>query len=276
VNPAYIVLAACIALLVGGFVFLFLRKRKLPDGPVPKKWHRILEKRVRYYRELPPERQKVFGKRVQGFLEDVTVNGAKTKVSLTDKLLVAASAEIPLFGFNQWRYPNLDEVILVPGNFSLDWDPENPDANVLGVVGNRELNRTMVLSKGALRKGFGRHTEHNVGIHEFTHLLDGSDGATDGSPDLYMEDGLVGPWMRTISRELAKIRSGDSDLDDYAGTNEAEFFAVASEYFFNRPDELAADHPKLFAMLERIFHQDPTADSPVVAFEEDELPPPEG
>jgi len=262
-DPRYLVIGLCVAAMVIAFVFLILRKRKLPEGPVPKKWRKILNKRVRYFRDLDKEQQDKFLKRVQGFLEDVTVIGANTKVSLTDKLLVAASAEIPLFGFDQWRYPNLDEVILHPSNFSRDFDPAtNPD--VLGIVGNRALSRAMVLSKSALHQGFGRHTDHNVGIHEFTHLLDMSDGATDGSPDYYLEDGLVGPWMRLVHKEMAKVREGHSDLDDYAATNEAEFFAVASEYFFNRPESLEADHPQLYEMLERVFKQDPTQADPLL------------
>ncbi len=268
-NPAILVIIGCVALLVGAFIFLFLRKRKLPKEPVPKKWRKILKKRVRYYRELPTEEKKRFAKRVQGFLDTVHVNGAGVEVTLTDKLLVAASAEIPLFGFVDWRYPNIDEVILVSGKFSLDFNPESDNKHVLGVVGNRELSRAMVLSKSALHEGFGRHTDHNVGIHEFTHLIDMSDGAVDGSPEYYLGDGFVGPWMRLVHKEMRKVREGHSDLDDYAATNEAEFFAVATEYFFNRPDELDKDHPKLYTMLERIFKQDPAAESPVKAFEED-------
>lgn len=273
-DPRYLVAAALLLGLIGAFAYLFLRKRRLPDAPVPAEWHAILGKRVRYYRELPPERQAAFAKRVQAFLDDVQINGAATEVTLTDRLLVAASAEIPLFGFPDWRYPNLDEVILHGESFSEDFDPEAAERTILGLVGNRELSRAMVLSKPALHEGFGRNTEHNTGVHEFTHLIDMSDGATDGSPDYYLDDSLSGPWMRLVHREMRKIGEGDSDLREYAATNEAEFFAVASEYFFNRPAELEKDHPRLFVMLERIFKQDPTEASPAEAFTA-QLPPEE-
>ena len=268
-DPRYLVAAALLLGLVIAFYVMFVRRRGLPERPVPKEWHKILKKRVRYYSELSPERQRLFAKRVQAFLDEVAVNGAGTEVTLTDRLLVAASAEIPLFGFPDWRYPNLDEVILHGRSFSRDFDPEARERTILGMVGNRELSRAMVLSKPALHEGFGRHTDHNTGVHEFAHLIDMSDGATDGSPDYYLDDTLAGPWMRLVHREMRKIEAGDSDLRDYAATNEAEFFAVASEYFFNRPDELESDHPKLFAMLERIFRQDPTAEDPVRAYEEE-------
>ena len=266
-DPRYLVAGVLLAGAIAAYFLLFRRGgHAVPGRPLKRKWRRILNKRVRYFRELSPERQEVFGHRVQAFLEDVEIVGAATEVSLTDRLLVAASAEIPLFGFPDWRYPNLDTVILHEGNFSHDFDPEATDRNVLGIVGNRELSRTMVLSKSALRKGFARHTDHSVGIHEFTHLIDMSDGATDGVPEHYLDRELVQPWLRLIHREMAAIRRGDSDLDAYAATNEAEFLAVTAEYFFTRPDDLKSDHPDLYALLAGIFHQDPAADDPVEAY----------
>ena len=265
-DPRYLVAAVGIAVLFAAFAYLFWRKRKLPDRAMPKRWRAILRKRVRYYRELPKPERRRFERRVLGFLDDVTIVGAGLEPTDTDRLLVAASAEIPLFGFPDWRYPNLDEVILHGGSFARDFDPEAADADILGLVGNRELSRAMVLSRAALHRGFGRHTEHNVGIHEFAHLLDMQDGAADGAPEQYLDDGAVGPWMRLVHREMAAVRAGDSDLDAYAATNEAEFFAVAAEYFFSRPSDLERDHPELFFQLEQIFRQDPTAASPGTAF----------
>ena len=269
-DPRYLVAGALLAAAIAAYFLLFKRgDHKVPGRPLERKWRKILNKRVRYFRELSPERQEVFGHRVQAFLDAVEVVGADTKVSLTDRLLVAASAEIPLFGFPDWRYPNLDTVILHNGNFSIDFDPQSKDRNVLGLVGNRELSRTMVLSKAALRKGFARHTDHNVGIHEFTHLIDMTDGATDGVPENYLDRELVQPWLRLIHRETAAIKRGDSDIDAYAATNEAEFLAVTSEYFFTRPDDLKTDHPELYAILANIFHQNPAADNPVEEYVEE-------
>lgn len=269
-DPRYLVAGVCLAAIFVAYFLFFKRGRGgVPSTPVPSKWHRILSKRVRYYRELSPERQEVFGHRVQAFLEAVKIVGAETKVTLTDKLLVAASAEIPLFGFPDWKYPNLDTVILHKGNFSTDFDPAADQRNVLGLVGNRELSRTMVLSKPALHKGFQRHTHHNVGIHEFTHLIDMSDGAVDGTPDYYLDKELVQPWIRLMHREMAAIREGDSDIDAYAATNEAEFFAVSSEYFFTRPEQVQRDHPELYDILSSVFRQDPVAANPVVEFAEE-------
>ncbi len=268
-DPRYLVIAVLLLILIGAGVYLFWKSRRsLPEEAVPKEWIAILKKRVRYFRELSPQRQAVFAKRVQGFLNEITINGADTTVTLTDSLLIAASAQIPLFGFPDWHYPNIDEVILHRANFARDFDPDSPDRNILGMVGNRELKRAMVLSKPALHEGFGRHTDSNVGVHEFAHLLDMSDGDVDGSPDYYLEDGLAGPWMRLVEKEMRKIIQGESILDEYGATNEAEFFAVATEYFFFRPDDLKEDHPKLYGMLEDIFRQDPTQANLAEAYRE--------
>ena len=242
---------------------MFLRKQQVELAPFPQEWRAILSQKVRYYRDLSSSEQERFARRVQLFLETVDVHGAGVEVDVVDKLLVAASAEIPLFGFKDWRYPNIDEVILSAGTFSADFNPDSPRKNVLGIVGDRHLSRAMVISKPALHDGFERHTQHNVGIHEFTHLIDMSDGAVDGPPAYDLPDGLVGPWMRVVEEEITTIREGTSEIDPYGGTNEAEFFAIVSEYFFNKPEQFAKDHPTLFGMLEQIFRQDPTKNNPV-------------
>ena len=269
-DPRYIVAGLFLGGMLAAFFVMFRRGRNaVPATELPAKWHKILSKRVRYYRELPPDRQEAFGHRIQAFLEAVQVVGAGIDVGLTDKLLVAASAEIPLFGYPDWRYPNLDTVILHPRNFSTDFDPRASDTNVLGLVGDRELSRCMVLSKPALHKGFARHTHHNVGIHEFTHLLDMTDGAVDGTPEHYLAQELTQPWLRLMHREMAAIRAGDSEIDPYAATNEAEFLAVTSEYFFTQPEALEHAHPELFEILSSVFRQNPKAADPVVEYSEE-------
>ena len=266
-DPRYIVAGLLLGGMLAAYFLLFRKSRyQVPAGQLPKRWHKILSKRVRYYRELPSERQEAFGHRVQAFIESTNIVGAGIEVDLVDRLLVAASAEIPLFGYPDWRYPNLDTVILHPRNFSQSFDPEAADTDVLGLVGNRELSRCMVLSKPALHKGFARHTDHNVGIHEFTHLLDMTDGAVDGTPEHFLDQELVQPWIRLMHREMAAIREGHSDIDTYAATNEAEFLAVSSEYFFTQPEHLHRDHPELYEILSSVFRQNPDVPNPVEAY----------
>ena len=108
--------------------------------------------------------------------------------------------------------------------------------NILGMVGDGVMNRHMILSKPALRNGYNKkHSSHNVGIHEFVHLLDKADGHTDGIPQFVLRNKEIQPWMDLVSEEIQNILKGQSIINPYGATNEAEFFSVASEYFFMQP-----------------------------------------
>jgi Mlc titration factor MtfA (ptsG expression regulator) len=116
----------------------------------------------------------------------------------------------------------------------------------------------MRLSRAALVQGFAdAEDRHNVGIHEFAHLVDEADGQIDGVPGAALPSSLRQPWAEVMQRELAAVRAGHSDIDPYAGTNEAEFFAVVNEYFFERPEKLREHHPELFDLLSQALHQHP-------------------
>ena len=88
-------------------------------------------------------------------------------------------------------------------------------------------------------------------------MLDGSDGATDGIPENLLAHEYTVPWLKLMHEEMHRIASGHSDINPYALTNEAEFFAVAAEYFFEKPDKLQQKHPELYQLLTQIFEQDP-------------------
>ena len=116
----------------------------------------------------------------------------------------------------------------------------------------------MVLAKPALHAGFdSESSKSNTGIHEFVHLLDLADGAADGAPEYLLDKDHVKPWLKLIHKNINEIKANQSDIDPYGVTNEAEFFAVVSEYFFKRPELMHEKHPKLFARLEEIFQQNP-------------------
>ena len=192
------------------------------------------------------------------FLSHVTIDGVGTPVDDLDKVLVASSAIIPIFGFADWGYP-LTNVLLYQDRFNADYQTTGDDRNILGMVGEGgALQSTMVLSKPALHEGFANETSKgNTGIHEFVHLLDKADGATDGLPENLLEKDHVKPWLQLIHKSIHEIKTNHSDINPYGVTNKAEFFAVVSEYFFKRPDLLQEKHPQLFVRLEEIFHQNP-------------------
>ena len=207
---------------------------------------------------MTDDKKRLFEERVNQFLHHVKIEGIGTEINDLDKVLVASSAVIPIFGFADWQYP-LTNVLLYEGSFNKEYQTTGEGRNILGMVGEGgALKSTMVLSKPALHEGFADDSsKNNTGIHEFVHLLDKDDGATDGLPEHLLVKEHVKPWLQLIHRKISEIKANQSDIDPYGITNEAEFFAVASEYFFKRPDLLQEKHPALFVRLEEIFRQNP-------------------
>jgi len=113
----------------------------------------------------------------------------------------------------------------------------------------------MILSQFELRQAFTNKTgKDNTAIHEFVHLLDKSDGEIDGLPESLLDKKYIKPWLLLIQGKIREILDNESDIDPYATTNQAEFFAVVSEYFFERPDLLKEKHPQLYRLLTKIFN----------------------
>ncbi|MNJ83363.1 hypothetical protein D3C87_07800 [compost metagenome] len=233
------------------------QKWKTPSEPFPKEWKSFLEQEVLFYDSLNEEEQRRFEYKVQEFLLNCRITGVKTDVELSDKLLVASSAIIPIFGFDSWKYTNIREVLLYPRMFNENFEFEgDSERRILGMVGNQSMEGIMILSKEALRLGFKNESDkQNTAIHEFVHLIDKSDGQIDGLPKLLMERQYAIPWIDSMNKEIDRIYAGKSDVNPYGATNKAEFFSVISEYFFERPKLLEEKHPELYALLEKIFNQ---------------------
>jgi hypothetical protein len=174
-----------------------------------------------------------------------------------DRILIAASAVIPIFGFPEWRYYNLRNVLLYADNFNEDsYSTTGNGRDVLGMVGSGAMQMQMILSKPALYRGFENVSgKENTGIHEFVHLLDKEDGAVDGLPEDLLKKQYAIPWLNLMAENIAAIKEGKSDINIYGATNKAEFFAVASEYFFEQPELFKHKHPELYDLMTQIFQQ---------------------
>ncbi len=233
--------------------------RKQKQFRLPADADEILNDRVSFYRRLSAEDQQVFRDRVRDFLAETTVRGVGTDIDDTDRLLVAAGAIIPIFSFPDWRYNNISEVLIYADAFTKDFRATGDNRNVAGMVGDGAMNRQMILSRKALQSAFRHNEGDNTVIHEFVHLLDKADGSVDGVPEYLLSQPAVIPWVRMMEDNILEIRGRNPNkIDPYAGLNEAEFFAVISEYFFERPDKLQEDAPELYAMLESMFRPDKT------------------
>ena len=230
---------------------------KKPLVPFTSEWKSILVKKVPFYNALNQSEKELFEFKVQEFLLNTRIIGVKTKVVTEDKLLVAASAIIPIFAFKDWRYTNLTDVLLYPEMFNDKFETSGGERRILGMVGTGYMDGKMILSKKALHFGFEiENDKENTAIHEFVHLIDDLDGTIDGVPSLLLEKQYTIPWIDLINQEIDAIYKNKSDINPYGATNKQEFFAVASEYFFERPKLLAQKHPELYKVLEQIFKQD--------------------
>lgn len=234
------------------------RRAKLRAAPFPPGWEEILLQEVVFYRVLKPEERLRFQKDVQVFLGEKLVTGIGTEVDDRVRVLTAASAVIPIFGFPDWEWDQINEVLIYPNRFNQEYDfAAEAGHHTLGMVGTGAMNRMMILTKPDLFAGFGNpQDKRNVGLHEFAHLVDKSDGVIDGVPEVGLDHRSVGPWIELVRRKMLEMEEGRSDIDPYGLTNEAEFFAVATEYFFERPDQMQERHPDLYAMLAQVFRQD--------------------
>jgi len=244
--------------VAAGF-FLYKKPKNKAVTAFPAQWQSLLEENVHFYRELPAERQPEFRQRLMQFLGEVYIEGVQMELTDLDKILIASSAVIPVFGFKEWHYYNLSGVLLYPDNFNddLEFADTAKTRNIGGLVGSGRFEKQMILSRNALYAGFTNTTDkNNTGIHEFVHLIDKMDGVTDGIPEHLLSKQYIIPWINLMHNTMEEINDDKSDIREYGGTNQAEFFAVVSEYFFERPDLLESKHPELFKMLEMCFYPD--------------------
>lgn len=260
-------------------VFGFLkrrRRRNLRARRIPPAWNSILTRNLPVFRRLPVADQVELLRHVQVFLAEKRFEGCGG-LELTDeiRLTIAAQACLLLLHRETDYYPQLSAILVYPSTYLAHAERhlegpiwEEGEEYRLGHTA-RQLG-VLVLAWDAANRGAANPSDgQNVVLHEFAHQLDFEDYATDGAPALatraeYLE------WARVMSSEFNALRAAEEAgtptvLDTYGATNPAEFFAVATEAFFERPSLLRARHPELYAELGRFFRQDPARDFAEVA-----------
>jgi len=227
----------------------------------------IIERNVAQYRGMDAARRAELQGLVKHFLHTKTFVGC-AGLEITDEMRVtiAAQACLLLLGRPSKVYPGLHSVLVYPGAFLV---PRN-EIDAAGVVtetrqdllGESWGDGRVILSWEHVRRA-GNEAEgtHNVVLHEFAHQLDSESGSTNGAPILGSPE-RYRSWSETLGRDFALLRRdtawGYRDvLDPYGATNPAEFFAVATETFFEVPHALAARHPELYAEFRAYFRVDP-------------------
>jgi MtfA peptidase len=224
--------------------------REALDAPFPRAWRDALDLRVPFYRALSDPEQETIEDKIQHFIltKDFT---SSREFAITDEMRVVAAAAACRLTLNlPWiDYANVRHVSLRSDDAWMHLGRE-----VIG-LGNRWK---VTLSWPQLLHGLAEpHDGDNVGYHEFAHALD-DDGAMDGMPTSF--SGLTRAEVMANARAVvaAAIRQRRvPPIDEYAATNDAELFAVATEWFFERPHDLRASLPALYELLRHLYHQDP-------------------
>lgn len=259
-------------LLVGGFLgqplWRRLQRERIRRQPFPAEWRHILRRRVPYVRGLPADLQLQLKKHIQVFVAEKPFIGC-AGLEVTDEMRITIAAQACLLLLNRKRpsyYPQLRQVLVYPGAFLV----KRAHTDAGGVLqeqrhalsGESWSQGQVILSWEDALDGAAEPADgQNVVIHEFAHQLDQENGSANGAPSLGGRAHYA-RWSQVMSEEFERLQAQSSEqaptlISPYGATSPAEFFAVASEVFFERPQSLAAQHPALYRELSRFYRLDP-------------------
>ena len=246
------------------------RRKKLTAAPFPPAWEDILRRNVGHYGMLSDEERAHLRALIQVFIAEKYWEGAGG-LEMTDEIRVTISAQacLLLLGLPHDYYKNVQSIIVYPstvivpqrkmGFFENTIAPVDPAQAIIGQAFHQ--GPVIIIWDAALRGG--RHPEscHNVIYHEFAHKLDMLDGMADGTPPL-RDRAEYRDWVTTCTDEYLRLKQRANEgkksfLDAYGATNEAEFFAVATEHFFDQPQLMMQHAPDLYRVLKHYYRQDP-------------------
>ncbi len=241
--------------------------RRRAVDPLPEDWEEIVARRVRTWWDVPVEvRTEV--RDVMEHLLTAKRWEAAAGFELTDevRLVVASQAGLVVAGLEAEvrRFPNVRSIIVHAEAIAAGGEREGPAGTYVddedwsaGEAGHDDEPITLAWSDVVWDLRHPR-SGRNVVVHEFAHKLDMLDGVVDGMPPLPTPEAR-GRWIEVCTREFEAVQEQGDDhlLGDYAGEDPGEFFSVAAEVFFTRPDAMVEDTPELYEVLAGYFGQDP-------------------
>jgi Mlc titration factor MtfA (ptsG expression regulator) len=274
---------ACAA-IAGGLLLAWglpqWRLRRALARPLTASQLAIIERNVIQYRGMPAPLREQLQRLVKRFLHEKTFVGC-AGLELTEEMRVTIAAQACLLLLNRPAevYPGLHAVLVYPGAFLVPRKQVDPGGVVTetrqDLLGESWGDGRVILSWEHVRRaGHEPEGAQNVVLHEFAHQLDSESGSTNGAP-LLGSAARYKRWSETLARDFELLRRdtywGQRDvLDPYGASSPAEFFAVATESFFEQPHALAARHPELYAEFERYFKVDPRDWFPLPQWQEPE------
>ena len=243
------------------------RRRRIENAPFAEAWLGYLENNLPVYNKLPAADQRQLQRLIKVFIHQKTFFGC-AGLQINDEIRVSVAAQACLLLLNRASsiYGNLDYILIYPEAFKktaaqADEAGVISEANI-GLLGESWSNGKVILSWDDVTRGVSDFSDgQNVVLHEFAHQLDAESGSTNGAPPLYRNRYSV--WAKVLAGEYDQLqqdvlRHHRTVMDYYGATNPAEFFAVATETFFEKPREMADRHPELYEQLKLYYCVDPS------------------
>jgi Mlc titration factor MtfA (ptsG expression regulator) len=238
-----------------------VRRWRATRTPLPRSATDWLSEHVPLFQRLGPSARSRFETDIRIVLDEWIFEGVSgVEVDPTMKLGVAAGAALLLHGHPEWELPYRQSVLFYPDYFDADY--------LLGEEGEAEFDGMahaqgpIILSSKALDQSWADADDGlNVVLHELAHLLDFETDFADGIPSL-VDPRSAAAWQQLVRKEMRRIRRRRSILRGYGATNPSEFFAVAVESFYERPDLMERRHPELFTAMKALFNLDPRTGAP--------------
>ncbi len=267
-----VLVISVLALLLVGWIagrpwLAEVRRARIRRQPFPAHWRGFLQRRMPYFRRLPADLQLQLKKHIQVFIAEKPFIGC-AGLEITDEMRVTIAAQACLLILNRKAdyYPNLRQILVYPGAFVVN----KVHTDGIGILQEqRQVLSGESWSQGQVILSWEDTVEgadvsddgQNVVIHEFAHQLDQETGQANGAPVLAPGQNRK-EWARTLAAEFETLQMQAqhheaSLFSHYGATNPAEFFAVASEVFFERPAQMAEEHPALYRQLSLFYRLNP-------------------
>ena len=244
------------------------RRRKLLAAPFPEAWHDYLQP-LPFYERLSGEERTRLRDLLRILVREKNWEGCGG-LEMTDEIrvTVAAQAALLLLAIDHEYYRHVESILVYPSTFMV---PSHEAVDGVGVLSETVATLGLAFQEGpvVLSWDSAHHGIHNTQdgrnlvLHEFAHKLDMLDGFVDGTPPLRNAE-HYNAWLQIMTREFSQLNEDAEKgrrtlLDVYGASEPAEFFAVATECFFEKSQALQRRHEELYGLLKTYYGQDPAA-----------------
>ena len=266
IGSAAVVVVVLVAIVVARRKACDERRDKLMRAPFPDDWKGHIEKNIPLYNRLPDDLKEQLGGLVNVFCSEKTFKGCQD-LEMTDEIRVTIAAQACMLLLNRKTkfFKKLKTIYVYPHTYVAKQTSYDGVMVIEGRsvrLGESWQNGPVVLAWDSVMGGARNiHDGRNVVMHEFSHQLDQEDGAADGAPILDSRSSYI-TWAGVLSAEYESLctktrKHRRSAMNKYGATNPAEFFAVITEAFFEKPKQMQRKHPELYDELKSYYKVDP-------------------